>query len=157
MAADTVTTSVFIDAAPRDVFGYFASADEIVRWMGDRAVLDPRPGGEFSVDIRGVPVRGRFLELEPPNRLLISWGYANSEQLPAGASTVEITLTECNGGTVVHVEHAGLPASERGGHDIGWRHYLARLVVAATGGDPGDDPGMAQHASRGVRLGRRHT
>lgn len=56
------------------MFEYFTRPEAIVRWMGDYAVLDPRSGGEFTLDINGVPVRGRYVEVDPPQRLVISWG-----------------------------------------------------------------------------------
>jgi hypothetical protein len=28
---------------------------------------------------------------------------------------------------------------------MGWLHYVARLELVATGGDPGPDPGLAGH------------
>ena len=58
---------------------------------------------EFTLDINGVLVRGRYLEIDPPRRLLISWGHAGSETLPPGASTVEITLTPEDDGTTVRI------------------------------------------------------
>ena len=85
MAAEPLTASVHIEAAPEQVFEYFTSPEAIVRWMGDYALLDAAPGGAFEVDVNGVPVRGRYLEVEPPHRLLISWGHAGSERLPTGA------------------------------------------------------------------------
>lgn len=94
MAPEPHRHSVHIAAEPEQVFPYFTRPEAIVRWMGDHAVLDPRPDGEFTLDINGVPVRGRYLELDPPRRLVISWGHAGSETLPPGASTVEITLTQ---------------------------------------------------------------
>jgi uncharacterized protein YndB with AHSA1/START domain len=103
-------------------------------------VLDPAPGGQFTLDINGVPVRGRYLVVERPHRLLISWGHAGSDRLPPGASTLEVTLTPDGDGTTVTVLHAGLPAPEAGAHRLGWPHFLERLVVAAAGGDPGPDP-----------------
>ncbi len=81
-------------------------------------------------------------KLEPPNRLLISWGYAESDQLKPGASTVEVRLIAELGGTRVELEHRDLPDDERHGHAVGWTHYLAGLQVAAGGSDPGPDPGM---------------
>ncbi len=140
MATDPYTHSVHIAAEPREVFEYFTSAEQIVRWMGDYAVLDPRPGGEFTLDINGVPVRGRYLEIEPPHRLLISWGHAGSSRLPPEASTVEITLTPDGGGTTVRIAHQSLPEPDAPQHAIGWSHFLGRLSVAAAGGDPGADP-----------------
>ena len=129
-------TSVDIGAPPEAVYPYLTRPEAIVSWMGDYAV----PGGLFHLDINGVPVRGRYLELDPPHRLLISWGHAGSDRLPPGSSTVEITLTPTPDGTRVTVEHRNLPSEEAAQHAVGWPHFLARLTVAATGHDPGPDP-----------------
>ena len=45
MAAEPFRHSVHIAAEPAIVYEYFTDPDAIVRWMGDYAVLDPRPGG----------------------------------------------------------------------------------------------------------------
>ncbi|HLE98463.1 MAG TPA: SRPBCC domain-containing protein [Gaiellaceae bacterium] len=139
-AAEPFTASVHIDARPERVFEYFTRAEAMVRWMGDYAVLDARPGGEFTVDINGVPVRGRYLEIEPPHRLVISWGHAGSEELPPGASTLEVKLSAEGGGTTIEIVHRGLPEPEARQHAVGWAHFLDRLAVAGAGGDPGPDP-----------------
>lgn len=62
-------TSVAIDASPADVFPYLVDADLIVRWMGEWAETDPQPGGRLHLDIIGVPVRGSFVEVDPPRLL----------------------------------------------------------------------------------------
>jgi uncharacterized protein YndB with AHSA1/START domain len=142
MAAEPVVASVFVEAPPERVYEYFTHADAIVRWMGDFALLEPKPNGRFTLDVRGAPVRGSYLELEPPHRLLISWGYAGSERLPPGASTVEVRLIADGAGTRVELQHRDLPAEETQGHVSGWAHYLSRLQAAAGGGNPGPDPGM---------------
>jgi uncharacterized protein YndB with AHSA1/START domain len=136
---DPITASVHIEAEPERVFEYFTAPDALVRWMGEYAVLDAVPGGEFTVDIRGVPVRGRYLEVEAPHRLVISWGHAGSERLPPGASTLEVRLRAAAGGTEVEIVHRDLPEPEATGHVRGWRHFLGRLAVAAAAGDPGRD------------------
>jgi uncharacterized protein YndB with AHSA1/START domain len=146
MAAETIIASVHIDAPPEVVYEYFTRPDAIVTWMGDYAMLEPEPGGLFALDIGGAPVRGRFLELDPPHRLLISWGYAGSQRLPPGASTVEVRLVAVAGGTRVELEHRDLPPAERRGHRVGWAHYLHRVEAAAAGRDPGRDPGMPDEA-----------
>jgi uncharacterized protein YndB with AHSA1/START domain len=140
LARDRHSHSIHIEATPAEVFEYFIRPEMIVRWMGDHAVLDARPGGEFTLDINGVPVRGRYIELEPPHRLLLSWGHAGSAQLPPGASTVEVRFTPTARGTTVIVTHWGLPDAERAGHAIGWAHFLERLRTLAVGADPGPDP-----------------
>jgi uncharacterized protein YndB with AHSA1/START domain len=140
MAPEPLTHSVYIAAEPERVYDYFTQPAAIVRWMGDYARLDPRPGGVFVLDINGVPVRGSYLELERPRRIVIAWGHAGSELLPPGSSTVEITLTAVDGGTTVEVVHHGLADALAADHAIGWSHFLARLGIAGAGGDPGPDP-----------------
>src|SRR6266508_3463294 len=71
MTAEPYQTAIDVAAPPEVVYAFFTEPDAIVRWMGDYAVLDARPGGEFTVDITGVPVRGRYVEVDPPHRLLI--------------------------------------------------------------------------------------
>ena len=142
MPAESVSASVYIEASPERVFEYFTRPEAIVAWMGEYALLEPRPGGRFEVDVNGAPVRGRFLHVDPPHRLVISWGYSGSPQLPPGTSTVEVRFIAQGHGTLVELEHRDLPAGERPGHGSGWNHYLARLAITAAGGDAGPDPGM---------------
>lgn len=146
--AEPFRTSIEIAAPPDKIYPYLTQPEAVLRWIGDHAVLDPRPGGEFTLDINGVPVRGSYLEVDPPHRLVISWGHAGSDTLPPGSSTVEITLTPTSGGTRVDLEHRDLPAEEADKHAIGWPHFLARLVIAGTGGDPGSDapPSLSRRA-----------
>ena len=101
--------------------------------MGQWASLDPVPGGEFAVDIAGYPARGIFLEVDPPRRVTVSWGFAGSETLPPGASTVSFELTPITSGTRVDVVHTDLPADDVPGHAAGWQHFLPRLARAAAG------------------------
>jgi uncharacterized protein YndB with AHSA1/START domain len=140
VTSESYNASIAIAAEPEEVFEYFTRPEAIVRWMGDYAVLDPRPGGQFTLDINGVPVRGEYVEVDRPRRLVISWGHSGSDRLPPGASRLEVTFTRVPDGTVVKVEHHGLPQAEAEQHAIGWAHFLERLVVAGAGGDPGPDP-----------------
>jgi uncharacterized protein YndB with AHSA1/START domain len=142
MAAEPVTASVFVEAAPERVYEYFTRPELIVRWMGDYALLEPERGGRFVLDIRGTPVRGRYLELEPPHRLLISWGYASTDPFPSGASTLEVQLIAESDGTRVVLEHRDLSEQQKKSHLVGWTHYLARLQRAGADRDAGPDPGM---------------
>jgi uncharacterized protein YndB with AHSA1/START domain len=97
--------------------------------------VDPRPGGQFTIFFGNRQVQGRYLELDRPRRLVISWSRAGSASFPPGASVLEVTLTPRDGGTLVAITHSGLPGGERRRHAVGWHHYLARLSLAATGGD----------------------
>jgi uncharacterized protein YndB with AHSA1/START domain len=138
--SDTFTTSVRINAPPIEVFPYFTDAELIVRWMGDWAELDATAGGKFVVDINGVPIRGEYVVVEPPNRLVLTWGAAGNDVLPPGASTVEILLHPDGDGTLLELVHRDLPTDELPKHHTGWNHFLDRLAVTASGRDPGPDP-----------------
>jgi uncharacterized protein YndB with AHSA1/START domain len=142
MAPEVITASIYIDAPPEAVFPYFVNPQAITRWMGEYAELEPEQGGRFAVNVRGTPVRGTYLEVQPPDRVVISWGYAGAERHPPGASTVEIRLVAEGRGTRVVLHHRDLPPGEYGDHNLGWMHYLPRLAIAATGADPEPDPGM---------------
>jgi uncharacterized protein YndB with AHSA1/START domain len=130
MPAEAVRASVYVAAEPARVFAYFTEAEAMIRWMGDHARLEPLPGGVFAVDIGGTAIRGRYLEVEPPHRLLFTWGHAGSELLPPGSSTVEVILRPERGGTHVELTHRDLPEEEASRHEAGWRHFLARLAAA---------------------------
>lgn len=125
--------SIDIDAAPAVVFDFLVTDTGMTSWMGQWASLDPVPGGEFAVDIAGYPARGMFLEVDPPRRVTVSWGFVGSETCPPGSSTVSFELTPVSAGTRVEVVHTDLPRGEVSGHADGWSHFLPRLAGAATG------------------------
>lgn len=129
---NTFTTSIEI-AAPREtVFEYFIDAKLLVSWIGDYAVLDAQPGGEFTLDIEGIPVRGQYLEVRSPERVLVSWGHAGSESLPPNSTEVQFSLsTTSSGGTLVEVEHRNLPTEHVTSHRAGWPMFMGRLQTAA--------------------------
>ena len=73
-------TSIEIGASPEEVFEYLVTPGGMTAWMGQRAVLDPCPDGAFDVDVAGSPIRGRYLEVDRPHRLVVSWGVAGSAE-----------------------------------------------------------------------------
>ncbi|MDF1488384.1 SRPBCC family protein [Tessaracoccus caeni] len=131
--------TIDIAAAPETVFEYLTTNDGMTAWMGQYADLDPRPGGRFAVNIAGHPVRGEFLHVDPPNRVVVSWGFLGSEDLPVGASTVEFRLTRIGSGTRVDLRHSDLPDAEVRGHADGWANFLPRLATVGAGRDAGPD------------------
>ena len=136
----TYETTVDLNAPAQEVFRHLTDPTAMIRWMGQHATLEPAPGGCFEVDINGVPVRGRYLEVDPPRRVVVSWGVAGNPGLPPGASQVEFTLTPTAAGTRLRLVHRNLPPDQASIHGTGWRHFLGRLCHVATGADPGPDP-----------------
>lgn len=134
--------AIDIAASPDTVFEYLVTDDGMTAWMGQRAALDPVAGGDFAVDIAGHAIRGTFVEIDRPRRVVVTWGMGGSADLPPGSSTVTFDLIATPDGTRVELRHEGLPETEVPGHDDGWRHFLPRLERAAIGLPAGTDDWM---------------
>lgn len=139
-----VERELTIAASPETVWEFLVDPDKAVRWMGQSATLDARPGGVYRVDvIPGNTACGEFVEVDPPRRLVFTWGWEKDSHSPvaAGTTTVEFELTPEGDGTRLRFTHRGLPDAEATtSHAHGWDHYLERLALAASGEDPGRDP-----------------
>src|SRR5947209_11763554 len=104
------SASIDLEAPPEVVFDHLVTVDGMLAWMGQDSELEPTPGGAFTVDVNGVPVRGSYLEVDPPRRVVVSWGVAGSAEHPPGLSRVAFTLTPtADGGTRLDLVHSGLP------------------------------------------------
>lgn len=130
-----------IRARPETIFAYFTDSISYQRWMGARAELDPRPGGLYRVHVSGGGIaEGKYLSLEPPHRIVFTWGWVGSKEVPPGSTLVEVTLRAEGDLTIVRLEHSGLPTeTARDQHRLGWQHYLGRLAAVGMGEDPGPD------------------
>jgi uncharacterized protein YndB with AHSA1/START domain len=128
-AEPPIVTSVWIDATPDHVFPFFTDPARLTQWLGHTAELDPVPGGRFAVDINERLVRGSYLEVQPPHRVVFSWGDAGSAELPP--SRVEVDLEAAGHRTKVTLRHHGLSGKERVDHARGWPVVLERLVAAS--------------------------
>jgi uncharacterized protein YndB with AHSA1/START domain len=135
------TCEVRIDASPETVFGFLVDPEKMVRWMGMAVDADATPGGRYDVAVTPTfHAVGEFRSIDAPRSVSFTWGY-DGGPLPPGSSLVTITLTPEGDGTLVKLEHSGLPdEAQVRGHTEGWVHYLERLSIVASGGDPGVDP-----------------
>jgi uncharacterized protein YndB with AHSA1/START domain len=123
-----VVASVRIAAPPEVVFPYFTDTELVMTWMAVKAELDPRPGGVFALDLDGGQARGSFVEVDPPRRVVFTWGIPRDTTLPPGTSTVEVVLVVDGDDTVVTLTHRDLPAGRRPSHQEGWERHLGSLV-----------------------------
>lgn len=141
--SQSVVREVHVDASPETVFEFFTDPAKMVRWKGERATLDPRPGGVYRVEMNAETIAvGEYVEVDPPHRLVFTWGWEGGfAGTPPGSSTVEVTLTPAGDGTLVRLVHSDLPSPEAmEAHAHGWDLYMPRLAIAAAGGDPGISP-----------------
>lgn len=146
-----VRREIMIAASPETIWEFLVDPEKAVRWMGSAAELDPRPGGAYRVEVAGTHIaRGEFVELDPPRRLVHTWGWEPEKDspmssVPPGSSTIEIELEPVGDSTIVRFLHRDLPSAEAAAsHSHGWDHYLPRLVAVASGSDPGPDPWLTQ-------------
>ena len=136
---DILRREVWIAARPEFVYEFLTKPEKMTSWMGIEADVEAKKGGIYRVNVTGEDIAsGEFVEVTPHQRLIYSWGWEGGD-LPPGSSTVEITLTPQNDGTLLRLNHSGLPADSVAAHGEGWEHYLQRLAVAAAGGNPGPD------------------
>lgn len=125
-----------IEAPPELVRRFLVEPSRITQWLATRAEIEPRPRGkvrlEFARPDGSVDVAtGEVLELSA-RRLVFTWGFAGNPDLPPGASRVEITLEPDGAGTLVRLEHHGLPTAQRAQHDQGWAYFFGRLREVAS-------------------------
>jgi uncharacterized protein YndB with AHSA1/START domain len=140
----TVEREIAIAARPETVWELLVDPDQAIRWMGQSATFDVRPGGLYRVEvIPGNVAKGEFVEVDPPHRLVHTWGWEQSSgsTVGPGSTTVEYELVATDEGTLLRFRHTDLPDEDAAAaHGHGWQHYLGRLATVAAGGDPGVDP-----------------
>ena len=141
MTAEPYATSVRIAAPPEAVYPYLTQAGP-ARAL-DGPVRGARPAARRRVHgrhQRHAGARPLPQGLDPPHRVVISWGFAGSDEVPPGSTTVEVTLQAVEGGTLLELVHRDLPGVQAERHAIGWGHFVPRLAVAGAGADPGPKP-----------------
>lgn len=119
-----------LPAEPADVYAEWIDPDALREWMCPRPAyataieLDPQVGGDlrFDIDDEGarMVVTGRFLVLDPPNRIQFTWSCST---WPAAATESVVTVTlepHQDDATLMTICHAALPADLVDNHERGW-------------------------------------
>jgi uncharacterized protein YndB with AHSA1/START domain len=135
---------LLIRASPSTIFPYLTDPSKFVLWMGTDVTIVAAPGGEFRALCGGVnPATGTFLEVVPDQKVVFTFGWDLPDHpIPAGSTTVEITLTPEGDATIVRLVHSGLPDDAISDHLLGWTYYLGRLDAVLAGADPGPDDAL---------------
>ncbi|MER7249797.1 SRPBCC domain-containing protein [Kribbella sp. NPDC000426] len=115
------------------VYDAWTRAELLARWYCPNPKLDllvqadVRVGGEYVVEMGPHVVRGSYLEVEPPSRLVFSWKWDGTEDEP---TRVEVALTEVADGTRMVLSHTGFAdAEDAANHRLGWEPEVGRLVA----------------------------
>lgn len=118
--------TVTIQAAPDTVFRFFTDSERWAKWWGAGSTIDPRPGGELYVrHPGGVESRGNVVEMDPPRRLVFTYGFVGGQPIPVGSSRVTILLEPQHEGTRLKLTHELPDAAVRDEHVQGWRFQLS--------------------------------
>ena len=137
--AGMVLATVEIAVPMARVFTALTDPRELMTWWGSpetyqahRWEADFRVGGAWIVEGKGVDghsysVRGRFLEIDPPRRVVQTWQHDWDANHPE--TTLTYTLDEVPGGTRVTVRHEGFVARPEAcsNHARGWERVLGWL------------------------------
>jgi uncharacterized protein YndB with AHSA1/START domain len=96
-----------------------------------------RPGDAFHLDLDGTVIAGRYIEVDPPHRLVIGWDHQGTDITTPTPASVEITLTPrgCDI-TNVKVEVFGLSAEDAASYTKLWIRQLDRIAAALAGAEP---------------------
>jgi uncharacterized protein YndB with AHSA1/START domain len=134
-----------VKARPSVVFDAVTTAEGIARWWGPDtgpvliAEVDPRKGGRYRVRFRKLDgteheSSGEFLDVVPPERVVMSWRWKGGEEDP-NESRVEIVLRAIPEGTEITFTHSLLSDGETSrSHTEGWTGALDKLEALYAAG-----------------------
>ena len=120
---------IVLDAPASEVYRHLTTVDGLLRWMAIEAIAEPVPGGRLQwTHENGAMMVGRFLELDPPRRVVIAYGWRGDLMgVPPESTTVEIDLDEQDGRTTLSLVHRSIPPDAVDDHRRGWEFFLRRL------------------------------
>lgn len=131
----SITIERLIDAPVELLFDAWTRPEHLMKWWGPGPVtcpeahVDLRDGGEYRIanrleDGRVLWIRGEFIEIVRPTRLVYTW-YVMDLDKP---SRVTVTFDEHERGTLVRVVHERILNAEIAeNHKQGWIGCLASL------------------------------
>ena len=128
--AHTLERDLVIRARPATVFGFFTNNADWAAWWGPGSAIDARPGGQLLIrHPNGVEAAGEVLEVEAPQRIVFTYGYATGP-IPPGGSRVTIELDPHAEGTRLRLTHEFADVVARDEHIQGWRFQLSLFANA---------------------------
>jgi uncharacterized protein YndB with AHSA1/START domain len=112
-----------IPAPPEDVYLALTVETTIELWTGDRAVMKPEPGTEFSMWDDSIV--GKNIEFEPGKKIVQQWYFGDQTE----PSIVTIKLHPHDDGTSLEIRHTNIPDDDYDDIADGWTHsYAAGLI-----------------------------
>lgn len=140
------TASRFIQASPSTIYDAFVTREAVAQWLPpdgatmEIQVFEPCAGGRFQMTLTFavVPgkstantdvVLGRFVELEPRQRIVQAFEFDSPDPAFAGTMTMRWELEAAAGGTAVTVVAENVPPGiSPADHEVGMNSSLANLA-----------------------------
>lgn len=120
------------DYGPEEVWSALTQPERLTRWLANVAELELRVGGRFLLVWQedGQETDGTVLDLEPGRVLELAWAYPGEPD-----SAVRFELRPDGDGTVLVLDHRGLPPAAIAGYGAGWHSHLDSLDAHLGGGE----------------------
>ncbi len=123
--------------ANAQVYAAWLDPEQLRRWWWPQLPdttyqVEPWVDGGYQIHSQtaGFGCRGRYVELEEPHRIVMTWVWEPAED-DVSEDLVTVTLTPFDDGTVVHLSHQMAAADDPSGLEQGWSDVLARLAELA--------------------------
>ena len=141
MSTDTSTSlrlTHVINASRERVFSAWTVPAQMKQWSAPEGVavqeahVDLKVGGNYHIQMLGSEgveynARGTYKEVDPPNRLVYTWGWDEKEH-DVGETLVTVEFNDLGDATEIVLTHELFPNAEaRDDHDQGWVSCLNRL------------------------------
>lgn len=118
--------TVVIRATPETVFRFFTDSARWASWWGAGSTIDASPGGKVYIRHgNGIESLGEVVEVQQPESIVFTYGFASGNPIPPGSSRVTIRLELDPDGTRLHLHHDFPDAGSRDAHVQGWRFQLS--------------------------------
>lgn len=129
-----------IPAPPQAVFDAWTKPELLVKWWGPDGFdvpahdLDVRSGGQWHTTMRSPEGKlhsasGIYRAVEPPRRLVLTWGWDDEDGMRGDETEVTVTFEPAPGGTRLVLEQQIFDSKKnRDAHQEGWSSSLDCLV-----------------------------
>lgn len=129
---DPLTFTRFFKQPPAVVFAVWTNPDAMKLWFRPSQevrhpflTVDLRVGGSFRVAFEGPDgvvdvLRGEFVEVTPPHRLVYTWEWEPPNEHAGIRSLVTVLFTEKDNGTELILTHDISDSDMKQRHSLGW-------------------------------------
>lgn len=121
------------DASTEELWSALTEPERLGRWLADVAELELRVGGRFLLrwqESDGTQeTDGTILALDPGRLIELNWTYPGEPD-----SVARFELRPDGDGTILVLDHRGLPPGSIAGYGAGWHSHLDSLAAHLSGG-----------------------